>query len=513
MQQRTQVECQDVTFKIKPRVRTVKVKLTSPTLTDLPSDATRLLLETQQHKVDCEKIDLDVLRGISSTLRECQWEVNVSVKAKEVISISPISNRSLGLAVDVGTTKIAGYLVDLTNGKTLASKGMMNPQISYGEDIISRIMNAIKSAEDAAKLKNLAIGAINQIGGELCVQINAKPEEILDVVLVGNTAIHHLMLGLPVKQLVYSPYIAAVQESLEIKSRDIGLCVAPGAYVHVLPNVAGFVGADHVAMLLAIDADKIKETTLAIDIGTNTEISLISDGIIRSASCASGPAFEGGQISNGMRAASGAIEHLRIVDGEIKFQTIDNVPAVGICGSGVIDTLASVYEAGMVEENGRILPDKPHVRRVNGQLEIVIAEARNEYPPITFTQKDIRELQLAKAAIRSGIQVLLESAGRTEKEIEQLIIAGAFGTYIDVKSATAIGVLPTLPLERFRQVGNAAGLGARMALLSKSKMLKAQELAKLVHYIELATCPHFTQIFLQASYLGEFQRKAISQKM
>jgi uncharacterized 2Fe-2S/4Fe-4S cluster protein (DUF4445 family) len=320
---------------------------------------------------------------------------------------------------------------------------------------------------------------------------------------VGNTAIHHLLLGLPVKQLATAPYVAAVSSAVDIKVSDIGLSFAPGAYVHIPGNIAGFVGADHTADLLAVDALRIKDTVILIDIGTNTEISLIHKGEVSSVSCASGPAFEGGHIRCGMRAAAGAIERLRIENGKVEYQTIDDASPCGICGSGVLDGLAEMYRSGIVDKGGR-MSDKLKVRSDNGQREFRLVDNERN---ISITQGDVRELQLAKAAIRSGIQILLEADGLTDNDIERVIIAGAFGTYIDVASAIIVGMLPPLPRERFTQVGNAAGMGAKLALISIEKRREAKEIARRAHYIELATAPYFMQTFTQACFLGRYHLK------
>jgi len=309
---------------------------------------------------------------------------------------------------------------------------------------------------------------------------------------------------LPVEQLGLSPYVPAVKDALDIKARDVGLRIAPGAYVHLLPNIAGFVGADHVAMLLATEAWQAEGVVLALDIGTNTEVCLVSDGEMTSVSCASGPAFEGAHIKYGMRAADGAIEHLRLVDERVEYQTIGGAPPVGICGSGILDAMAQLYLAEVLGANGRMGADHPRVRTDQGQREFVLVseEERDGDSAITITQHDVRELQSAKGAIRAGIRVLLEAKGHSEEDIEQVIIAGAFGTYIDVASAVTIGMLPPLPLDRFRQVGNAAGMGARLALISRSKRAKAQTIARRASYIELATVPRFEQILVQALSIG-----------
>jgi uncharacterized 2Fe-2S/4Fe-4S cluster protein (DUF4445 family) len=256
---------------------------------------------------------------------------------------------------------------------------------------------------------------------------------------------------------------------------------------------------------------------LAIDIGTNTEVSLIDGGRITSVSCASGPAFEGGHIKDGMRAARGAIERLRIASDDIQYQTIEGAPPAGLCGSGILDGLAQLHLAGIIEESGRMVEGHPRLRRRGKQHEFVLVSEgeRAGKPAIVITQQDVRELQLAKAAIRTGIQVLLEANKRTEEEITQVVIAGAFGSYIDVASAITIGMLPSLPLDHFRQVGNAAGMGAKLALISRRKRAEAQTLASQVNYIELASAPDFMHTFVEAGFLGKYRlthgkRKEIS---
>ena len=345
---------------------------------------------------------------------------------------------------------------------------------------------------------------LNQLAVELCTEVGANAEEIIEITLVANTVMHHLFIGLPARQLAFSPFVPAVSGALDVKARDLGLRFASGAYVHLLSNIAGFVGADHVAMLLATEVWRAEGPIVALDIGTNTEVSLVNNEDITAVSCASGPCFEGGHIKHGMRAATGAIERLRISDGGIQCQTINKAPPVGICGSGVLDALSQLYRDGIVDEGGRMMANHPRIRTSEEQREFVLVEEEESggQSRITITQHDVRELQLAKAAIRSGIQVLLEANGLSEDEIMQVIIAGAFGTYIDVTSAVEIGMLPSLPLDRFRQVGNAAGIGAKLALISLKKRAEAQDIASRVKYIELASAPNFNQTYIQASYLG-----------
>ena len=385
----------------------------------------------------------------------------------------------------------------------------MNPQISYGEDIVSRCTYAQKSPDAARQMQSLVVEGINTLTSTLCAEAGVNSQQILEAVIVGNTALHHLLLGLPVRQLVSAPFVPAVAGSLEFKAREIGLVVAQGAYLYLLPNIAGFVGADHMAMLLATASEWSNQTVLALDIGTNTEISLLSAGgeTIHTLSCASGPAFEGYHINDGMRAGPGAIERIRLSGETVQYKTIDDASPVGICGSGILDAVGQLRQAGGLAENGRMQLDVlPRLRQRGEQREFVLVEADQQANrrEITVTQDDVREIQLAKAAIQTGIQVLLAESGVLLEEVDKVLIAGAFGNYIDVANAVRIGMLPDLPPDRFKQVGNAAGMGAKLALISTQRRSEAQKLYGRVKYIELAKYPRFSYIFAQNCKLRRF---------
>jgi uncharacterized 2Fe-2S/4Fe-4S cluster protein (DUF4445 family) len=509
--QRTQVEGQEIAVAVEPPVQVYAVQLTPPSLgnDDLRSDAGRLLdALKQQHQIENCQVDVGVLRSVSPQVRDDDWQADIVVRddRKEIVALISPSHRPLGLAVDLGTTKIAAYLMDLQNGRTMASRGMMNPQITYGEDLIARLAYATKGPIEATQLQEMVVETLDHMTANMCALVDADPEDIVEAVVVGNTAMHHLFLRLPVAQLARAPYMPAVQSALDVKARDVGLHIAPGAYVHLLPIIAGYVGADHVAMLLASELAQTEGVALALDIGTNTEICLANHGVLTSVSCASGPAFEGAHIKHGMRAAEGAIEHMRWVDGRIECQTIGGGSPVGLCGSGILDTLAQLVEAGVVDRRGR-MGQHARVRGKDKKREFVLIgedEQESGRPAITFTQKDVRELQLAKGAMRAGIDVFLATNGLAGEDIDQIIIAGAFGTYIDVASAISVGMLPALPLDRVRQVGNAAGMGAKLALISRRKRAEAQVIGNRVNYIELARDPRFRRIFARAMYLGQF---------
>jgi len=316
-------------------------------------------------------------------------------------------------------------------------------------------------------------------------------------VVVGNTVMHHLFAGLTVAQLGIAPFVPVVSEQMEIPAAQVGLSLSPGATVYLPPNLAGYVGADHVAMLLGIGIERSPRTVLAIDIGTNTEISLAYQGRILSCSCASGPAFEGAHIRHGMRAAQGAIERVRIIDGKVCTHTIGEVPPVGICGSGILDAVSEMLAAKLLDKRGNFRKDSPFAPESTNQVGFVLAPAAmtGHGSDIVVTRQDVNEIQLAKAAIRVGIEVLLNEAGLDHRRIDEIVIAGAFGSYLDVRSAIGVGMVPPLPPERFRQVGNAAGTGARQMLLSSERRRMAEEIARSVKYVELTSHPAFSEWF------------------
>lgn len=369
---------------------------------------------------------------------------------------------------------------------------------------MARIGYAMESAQHEATLSRLVCEAFNNMIAEMCTEVGAQPDDVADAVIVGNTAMHHLFVGLPVRQLGLAPYVAAVSDAMDIKARDLGLNLAPGAYVHLLPNIAGFVGADHVAMLLATGIYKTDRAIAGLDIGTNTEVALRANGRLLTCSTASGPAFEGAHIRDGMRASEGAIERVLLENGQIEYQTIGEVPPIGLCGSGILDAVAQLYKQGIVDRRGAIQLAHPRVRETENGREFILVDKGDSGSgrEIVVTRGDIGEIQLAKGAMRAGLNILLEEAGLAESDLDQVVIAGAFGSYIDVNSAVSIGMFPQLPLERFVQVGNAAGMGARMALVSREQRREAALIAAQAEYVELTNTPEFTEAFAMAMFLA-----------
>ena len=497
--QRTQVEGREVEIELDPVVQPVDVQLPVPDLVDLRSDATRLQEAVGEAAISIEHA---ALIDLSDRLRQYHWQTRVAQRGSRVIAVLPRATRLIGLAVDIGTTKLAAYLVDLEQGHTVAKRGAMNPQLAYGEDVVSRIAYCNRQADGRAILQRKLIEALNVLIGEMCREANIARDQIVEAVMVGNTVMHHLLAGLPVQQLGTSPYVAAISGALEVRARDIGLEIAPGASIYLPPNIAGFVGADHVAMLLAAGIWNTDKTVVALDIGTNTEITVAHRGQLVCCSCASGPAFEGAHITAGMRAAPGAIERVQISADGLRLHTIGQQPPVGICGSGILDAIAEMLRAGILNSRGLLNKDHPRVRVRDNTTEFILASSvfSGHGHDVTITRSDVNEIQLAKSAIRVGIGVLLAECGISAGAIDEFVVAGAFGTYLDLNSAIRIGMFPDLPRERFRQVGNAAGTGARQMLVSAQRRQLARDIAQGDRYIELTTYPDFTPRYVAALY-------------
>ena len=507
---------------LRPAVKNVTVTLAPATLSDFRDDARRLLDALGKATgLQSLSVDYPVLKDLPRVLREANWTVTATVwQDKEVIRVAPGERKtSLGVAIDVGTTTLAAFLCDLTTGAVLAKASRMNPQIGYGEDVLARISYAASEPGGREKLQAAIMDAVNALTADMTEKAGFVADDVDEMVLVYNTAMHHLALGLDPRYVGRAPFAPAVCEPLDVKARDLGVKIHPSANVHSLPVEAGFVGADNVAVLLAEEpyhSDKIK---LMIDIGTNGEIDLGNKERLLSTSCATGPALEGAQIAFGMRAAPGAIERVKIdpltyeprykVIGQDEWRpapcgrstTEPKVGVQGICGSGVIDAIAAMYKAGVISKAGRIDAKlaTPRVRRSeSGKLEYVLAWAQETVvgKDVVITQADIRAVQLAKAALYVGARYLMERFG--VDHVDEVILAGAFGSYIDKESAMAIGMFPDCALSHVHAVGNAAGDGARIALLDVEKRREAANVARRVEFIETAAEPDFQAKFMDA---------------
>lgn len=498
-----------------PAIVAYSLTLPPATLDDARDDARRLLDGLREaHGLGGLTIDWPAATTLSAALRDGEWSVTAIVReGREVIRVLPgRAAPPLGIAIDCGTTTLAAYLLDLSSGELLGRASRMNPQISFGEDILARISYALSEPDGRERLHRAIIGAADELARELAEGAGRSPDEVYEMVIVGNTAMHHFIFGLDPSYVGRAPFAPAVREAIDVKARDLGAGIWPAGNVHSLPVEAGFVGADNVAVLLAEEPYSSDELRLIIDIGTNGEIVLGSRERLFSTSCATGPALEGAQIAFGMRAAPGAIEKVRIdpdtleprykvIGSDEWYPDVQETGAQGICGSGILDAVAQMYRAGIISTAGRINAKcaTDRVRRdENGKLEYVLAWADETglRRDISVTQADIRAVQLAKAALYVGAEYLLEKYGAEKPE--RVILAGAFGSYIDKESALAIGMFPRVDPSRVEAVGNAAGDGARIALLSLEKRREAQRQAARVEVIETAIEKDFQKKFMSA---------------
>ena len=499
---------------LNPAVTECYLELEPASLHDTTGDFERIVEKLRMIcQLDGLTIDYEVLKSLQETVRKGNWKVTVSLwKNREIIRVKPgITKAAYGLAVDVGTTTVAGYLCDLKTGEVVATHSMMNPQVAFGEDVMSRISYATRSNRGLKQIHDAIIKALNELAAGAAKKARISRSDIIDMVLVGNTCMHHLFLNLNPRALGKTPFPPAVHHSQDIKARDLKLRIAEGAYVHILPIEAGFVGADNVAVLIAEEPYHHEEMALIIDIGTNGELIFGNDKKLYSTSCATGPAFEGAEIKHGMRAAPGAIERLKIDPKtfDVKFKVIGNDAwngeagnpgALGICGSGIFDAAAQMFLAGIIDKGGRFVKglQSDRLRVTDGTPEFIIARAKETAidRDIVVTQKDIRAIQLAKAAMYAGSKIMMNKMG--VKSIDKVVLAGAFGSYIDKTSAAVIGLFPDCDQDKVVAVGNAAGDGARMALLNTGKRQEADIRARQVEYVELTVEPEFNAIFTQS---------------
>ncbi|MGQ9588123.1 MAG: ASKHA domain-containing protein [Thermoplasmata archaeon] len=497
--------------KLEPAVRKVVLRIPPATLKDLRADDDRVLEVLYKRARVKPMLSPDIHKDLPGALREKSWVITVTLyRNQEVIQVEPgdTSENLFGVAVDIGTTKVVAYLIDLNTGDMRGAESMPNPQIPYGEDLMSRISYTIKDNNGLQHLQRVIAEGVNSLIARLCESRRIDPSDVLEIMIVGNTAMHHIFFGIPPKHVAAAPYAPAVRTSITVSPSRVGVNIYPFGKVSALPNVAGFVGADAVADLISSGLYKDREIGMMIDIGTNTEIIAGNRQRLIGCSCASGPAFEGAHIRFGMRASTGAIERVWIdpLTHEVRLRTIDDAPARGICGSGIVDAVAELFKSGVLDHSGKMhaTGGVPGVRRTqNGMPEFILAAGKDTASgeDITINQHDIQEIQLAKAAIFTGVSVLMQKLKLKCSQIARVYAAGAFGTYVDTSSAIAIGMYPDVPVERIKFVGNAAGSGARMCLKSTRMRDLAEDLSRKIQYVELAAEKNFQNEFAQAMFL------------
>lgn len=457
-----------------------------------------------------EDVGLGVLAGLPAALRGEEGLVTVTTFAGRVLAVERGDTTALrfGLAIDVGTTSVVTSLLELGSGEVLATVAGVNPQTVYGGDLMSRIAFAQFNRANLRRLTTRVVGVLNQQVAEVCREAGVLPRWIYKAVVVGNTVMHHLLLGIDPSWVGLAPYAPVMRHPVVVPARELTLKIAPEAPVCFLPLVAGFVGADAVAVALATRLWASDEVRMAVDIGTNGEVLLGSRERLWACSAPAGPAFEGAQIRHGMRGAQGAIDRV-VVDDDIRVHTIGETAPLGICGSGLLDLVAGLLDAGVLDPTGLIrvedrdrLPPALRARVVvrGEERAVVVRHAGEDGAPreILLTQEDVRQVQLAKGAIASGIAMLLRVAGLRAEDLGELLLAGAFGNYLSVASAIRVGLIPALPRDRIRYVGNAAALGAQLALLSEPERQRAETIARAVEHVSLAAHPDFESLFVEA---------------
>lgn len=504
------VEGTEKHVKVDSAIRKVYLRLQEPVMGDVRSDAQRLIDSLKDiYGIKTAGIDYPLLRKLPQILRNSNWRVTVTVgHDDEVIAVETgdTTDVAYGVAVDIGTSKIISYLSNLITGELVGTGFVENPQVCYGEDVISRISYASKSEEALDELHRLLIDGVNTVVYEACKTSKCHLEHIYDVTVVGNTAMHHIFLGVPPTRLGLSPYVPVISGFISFKARHLALETNPCTNVNVLPVIAGFVGADAVADIISTGIHESTRLSLMIDVGTNTEVILGDKHGMLACSCASGPAFEGAHIKCGMKAVTGAVERLRIrsKDYEAIVETIGNVEPIGLCGSAIVDAIADLLKCRIIDRNGRFNTSVPteRLRNLNGEKEFVLVSKseNNTTRDIVVTQRDIREIQLAKAAVYAGCSILMKRKKIRAEEIERFYVAGTFGNYLNLHNAQLIGMVPEVPKESITFVGNAAGAGARMTLISRKHQRIASLIPKKVQYVELALDPNFQTEFVSAMH-------------
>ncbi len=546
----------EVPIQWDPAVRLYTVTLEPPSFHDPLGDFERMANALRdRHGLEGLDIDIFALRALPGALREGEWTVTAAVwNDKEIIMVRPGETADYyGLGIDVGTTTVAAYFCNMRTMEVVDTVSMMNPQCKYGEDVMARITYHMQTPGGLERMSADIIEGLNTLVEKACEAtwpprkkkkdengepvtdengvlvledapeedkeyMRLTPEDVMDITIGGNTAMHHILLQLDPLHVGLAPFPPVIHRSLNVKARDLGVNINKGSYVFVLPNEAGFVGADNVAVLITEEPYKSEALQLIIDIGTNGELVLGDRKKLISSSCATGPALEGAQLSYGMRAAPGAIERIRIdpETHEVDYKVIgrdawknyskpEEMKTKGICGSGILDLLAELYTSGVIDKGGRFSKDQKSNRfRVNQspkQKEFVIAWAEETSigRDVVVTQKDIRQIQLAKGALYTGCKLMMRRMG--VEKVESIKIAGAFGTHVDRTKALIMGLFPDCDVERVHSVGNAAGDGARIALLDRGKRREADWVSRNVEYIELTVEPDFEKEFMQSMHI------------
>ena len=490
---------------VQPTVRKVYVELPQPSLADHDPDLIRL-----EKKIGPVKTNLPMLQRLGGLLRQNDFKGTAVLADHHLIDFEPgdTTGESYGAAFDIGTTTVVGSLLDLRDGRELAIASDINPQVSYGDDVLSRIQQGARRG-GLSEIRGAVLKVVGQLIAELCSKANVARERIYEISFAGNTTMEHLLCGIDPAPLGQVPFIPAHGRGLVVSADEMGISMHPAAAAYVFPVIGGFVGGDTVAGMVATGLAEMDGPVMMVDIGTNGEIVLACEGKLWAASTAAGPAFEGARISCGMRAATGAIEKV-IFDGELRLSVIGGAEPVGICGSGLVDLAAELLTAGIVTPEGRLLgpeelpealpePLRRRITAYDGQRCFLLAGHPGRRGAVAINHRDLRELQLATGAIRAGVTILTRQAGLKSSDLKHVFVAGGFGSFIRRSNAQRIGLLPTgLDHRRIQYVGNASLNGAKWALLSSRTRRRAEQLARQTTHVQLSQDPNFQMLFAES---------------
>jgi len=489
---------------LRPSVVKRALQLAEPSLSDQRSDLRRVLDEITDITAN---VDPRVLATLPRVLRSADFAVTAVVADDRLIAVEPgdTSDRIFGVAIDLGTTTVVATLMDLTTGTPAAVASALNQQQPFGADVISRISATMLDPQALGRLRELAHQTMAELVADACAQAQVEPAEVYDVAIAGNATMTQIAMGIDPEPLGVAPFIPATDAFPTVLATEVGLAVHPGARAFLFPSLGAYVGGDIIAGALASGMDRDKRLRLFIDIGTNCEIILADGERLLATAAPAGPAFEAASITCGMRAAAGAIEAVAITDEGLSLQVIEDAEPVGICGSGLVDAVAELARIGLLDSSGRFVTDEQAatlapalagrlVDREGGRV-FVLAEGVDG-SQIALSQRDVRELQFAKAAISTGWKLLLQQAGVAERDVQQVLLAGSFGTYLSARNAIRIGLVPKIPALRVVSAGNVAGEGAKMALLSGPERHGATAMIEAITYIELSDRPDFNDLFV-----------------
>ena len=513
---------------LSPNVHKVELKLQEPSLTDQCSDLARIKEGLEAEGFDISA-SLDVIRRLPKALREAGWHITAVVVGDELVAVEAgdTTDRSYGLAFDIGTTSVVGMLMDLKSGAPAAVTSVLNAQAIFGADVIARISHTMLNEQGLSQLEEKIIASMNALVAELVAEAKVSRDEIYEVVLGGNATMLHLLLGIDPEAIGVMPFIPVIEEAMRINADQIGLEILPTAPLQFLPHLGAYVGADLIAGLLATGLAQAEGVRLLVDVGTNGEIILGSSSRTLATAAPAGPAFEGAQIKDGMRASDGAIEAVTISLEGVALQVIGDEAPIGLCGSGLLDAVAQLRLSGLLDPSGRLIKAEQaaehypahlaerliHVEEDLRGFVLAWPQETGHRKQIVLTQRDIREMQFAKGSIAGGIQVIMAELGVSADDLEEIYLAGSFGNYINPQSARIIGLVPNVPVERIKSVGNAAGEGAKMALLSFRERQVAWSLTEFVEYHELSGRADFNDSFIDVLQFPELAELGLEPSM